>query len=296
MEAVGRLAGGVAHDFNNLLLAIRGYAELALLKVEARDDSSAEIDEIVDGGRAGCGPHRAAARLQPPPGDEPGDPRPPRCRRRDGQHAAADDRRERRARHRPAGRAGAHPRRPGADRAGDRQPRSQRLRDAMPDGGHARDRGRPGSRCAAGAAASSGTTGRNGRGHRGPDLRAVLHDQGRGRDRPRPLDGARDRQPERRRRSWSTASPGGERPSRSASRSPRARHCRTRLPLQRPRAASRRSSWSRTRPSSGRSWPHAGAARLSRCSRREAAKRRWRWRTRPPTRSTCSSPISSCPA
>ncbi len=35
MESVGRLAGGIAHDFNNLLTAIRGYAELTLLDVEA---------------------------------------------------------------------------------------------------------------------------------------------------------------------------------------------------------------------------------------------------------------------
>jgi two-component system cell cycle sensor histidine kinase/response regulator CckA len=38
-EALGRLTFGVAHDFNNLLLAVRGYAELALRRLD--DDHSA---------------------------------------------------------------------------------------------------------------------------------------------------------------------------------------------------------------------------------------------------------------
>jgi two-component system cell cycle sensor histidine kinase/response regulator CckA len=45
MEAVGRLAGGIAHDFNNLLLAIRGYAELALLELDGHTVRP-DIEEI----------------------------------------------------------------------------------------------------------------------------------------------------------------------------------------------------------------------------------------------------------
>jgi signal transduction histidine kinase/CheY-like chemotaxis protein len=34
LEAIGQLAGGIAHDFNNRLLAVRGYTELALARLD----------------------------------------------------------------------------------------------------------------------------------------------------------------------------------------------------------------------------------------------------------------------
>ena len=46
MESIGRLAGGIAHDFNNLLTAIRGYAELSLLEIEAGSPVRENLDQI----------------------------------------------------------------------------------------------------------------------------------------------------------------------------------------------------------------------------------------------------------
>ena len=46
MESIGRLAGGIAHDFNNLLTAIRGYAELSVLEVEADAPVRENLEQI----------------------------------------------------------------------------------------------------------------------------------------------------------------------------------------------------------------------------------------------------------
>jgi signal transduction histidine kinase/CheY-like chemotaxis protein len=43
LESIGRLAGGIAHDFNNLLTAIRGYADLAALRLPAGDEAHEDI-------------------------------------------------------------------------------------------------------------------------------------------------------------------------------------------------------------------------------------------------------------
>lgn len=46
MESVGRLAGGVAHDFNNMLGVIIGQAQLALIKLNAKDPVQRRLLEI----------------------------------------------------------------------------------------------------------------------------------------------------------------------------------------------------------------------------------------------------------
>lgn len=55
MEAIGKLAGGIAHDFNNLLTAIGGYAQLALLKLDAEHPQRRRIEEIVKGVKRAAG-------------------------------------------------------------------------------------------------------------------------------------------------------------------------------------------------------------------------------------------------
>jgi two-component system, cell cycle sensor histidine kinase and response regulator CckA len=45
MEAVGRLAGGIAHDFNNLLMAIQGYGDFALGKLDGHP-ARADVQEV----------------------------------------------------------------------------------------------------------------------------------------------------------------------------------------------------------------------------------------------------------
>jgi two-component system cell cycle sensor histidine kinase/response regulator CckA len=47
MESIGQLAGGIAHDFNNILTAIRGFAEIVLLKMEKGNPFRRHLEQIL---------------------------------------------------------------------------------------------------------------------------------------------------------------------------------------------------------------------------------------------------------
>jgi len=49
MESIGLLAGGIAHDFNNILTAIKGYTDLALMKIYPDSPEKSDITGISRG-------------------------------------------------------------------------------------------------------------------------------------------------------------------------------------------------------------------------------------------------------
>ena len=206
MEAIGLLAGGIAHDFNNLLTAILGYAELATRRLDPESAVREDLEEIQ---RAASSAESLTRQLlifsrkgvvQPAVLDvNELVGRLDRMLRR----VVGDDIDfivTARARRRP------HQRRRRADRAGDHEPRRQREgRDAGWRHVDARDRRGRDRRClrerAPGIDARRSREADRG-GHRrrhdarraGPDIHAVLHDQGtEQRHRPRARDRARHR-------------------------------------------------------------------------------------------------------
>jgi two-component system, cell cycle sensor histidine kinase and response regulator CckA len=47
MDAIGQLAGGVAHDFNNMLLAVEGYTDLALQRLDGGHPARGHLGEVM---------------------------------------------------------------------------------------------------------------------------------------------------------------------------------------------------------------------------------------------------------
>src|SRR5207244_3744075 len=47
VEAIGQLAGGVAHDFNNLLVAIMGFTEMSLARLEPEHRVRHDLEAVL---------------------------------------------------------------------------------------------------------------------------------------------------------------------------------------------------------------------------------------------------------
>ncbi|HJZ12176.1 MAG TPA: PAS domain S-box protein, partial [Acidobacteriota bacterium] len=54
MEAIGQLAGGVAHDFNNILMAVSGFAELLLMKMNELDPLRSDVVQLQKAAQQGA--------------------------------------------------------------------------------------------------------------------------------------------------------------------------------------------------------------------------------------------------
>lgn len=50
MESIGTLAGGIAHDFNNILMAVLGYAELAKMQLDNKENLAYSLSQILQAG------------------------------------------------------------------------------------------------------------------------------------------------------------------------------------------------------------------------------------------------------
>ena len=211
MEAVGRLAGGIAHDFNNIVQAIGGYSELLQEGLSPEDPRRATVRRDPARRRPRGGAHPATAGVQPAAGDAAARARSQRSGRHRREPAAPADRRGRQSGRAAVAGAVVGPRRSDAARTGADEPGGQRpRRDAVGRHHHDRDRQRVArsvgrhrglQRDPRALRAAVGDRHRAGHGARraGARLRAVLHHQGAGpRHRPRPVDGLRHRQADRR--------------------------------------------------------------------------------------------------
>ena len=309
MQAIGQFAGGVAHDFNNVLTAIIGYSDLLLANHRPTDPSFQDIMQIKQNANRAAGlvrqllafSRRQTLRPQTLQLNDVLSELQMLLRRLVGETIQLDV---------------IHSRDLWLVKADLNQFEQVivnlvvNARDAMPDGGKItlRTRNIPAAECGA----TQGHGGRSGRlcagrgpGHRprhpgrrdGQDLRALLHHQG-GRQghRPRPVDGLRHRQADRRLRVLRERA--GRRRDLPHPAAPPRRSEKPRTPARKkPRSRGGGPDWPRRDPAgrgrgggAGLRLARARFARLHRSRGRTRDSRRSASPKKPASRSTSSSP------